>query len=155
MKTYMARASEITRKWYLIDATNLILGRLAVVAANYVRGKHKTYFTPSIDCGDNVVIVNAKKIKLTGNKYGDRLHYRHTGYPGGIKSRSYEDILEGKNPQEAVQLAIKRMIPNGPLGRRQLKKLYVYPGDEHPHEGQKPEILDLESMNKKNKREAL
>ena len=153
MKTYIARPSDIVRKWYLVDATDIVLGRLAVILANYVRGKHKSYFTPSIDCGDNVVVVNAKKIKLTGNKYKGHLHYRHTGYPGGIKSRSYEDVLEGKIPQEVVQLAVKRMVPKGPLGRQQLKKLYVYPGEKHPHDGQNPEILDLASMNKKNKRE--
>lgn len=153
MKTHVARPSEVIRKWYLIDATNLVLGRLAVILANYVRGKHKTYFTPNIDCGDNVVVVNAEKIKLTGKKATDHLHYWHTGYPGGIKSKSYVDILEGKNPQEAIQLAVKRMVPKGPLGRQQLKKLYVYSGDKHPHDAQKPETLDLGAVNRKNKRD--
>ena len=153
MKTYVASPSDISRKWYLIDATDVVLGRLAVVIASYVRGKHKAYFTPSIDCGDNVVIVNAEKIALTGNKYKNHLHYHHTGYPGGIKSKSYEDILEGKRPQQAIELAVKRMVPKGPLGREQLKKMHVYVGGTHPHEAQKPEILDLQIMNKKNKRE--
>ena len=153
MKTYVASPSDISRKWYLIDATDVVLGRLAVVIASYVRGKHKAYFTPSIDCGDNVVIVNAEKIALTGNKYKNQLHYHHTGYPGGIKSKSYEDILEGKRPQQAIELAVKRMVPKGPLGREQLKKMHVYVGETHPHEAQKPEILDLQIMNKKNKRE--
>ena len=153
MKTYSVRPSDIVKKWYLVDATDLILGRLAVVLANYVRGKHKVYFTPNIDCGDHVVVVNAEKIKLTGNKLNNHMHYWHTGYPGGIKSRSYAQILEGKNPQEAIQLAVKRMVPKGSLGKEQLKKLYVYSGDKHPHDAQKPEPIDLKTMNKKNKRD--
>ena len=153
MKTYSVRPSDIVKKWYLVDATDLILGRLAVVLANYVRGKHKVYFTPNIDCGDHVVVVNAEKIKLTGNKLNNHMHYWHTGYPGGIKSRSYAQILEGKNPQEAIQLAVKRMVPKGSLGKEQLKKLYVYSGDKHPHDAQKPEPINLKTMNKKNKRD--
>jgi len=153
MKTYSVRPSDIVKKWYLVDATDLILGRLAVVLANYVRGKHKVYFTPNIDCGDHVVVVNAEKIKLTGNKLNNHMHYWHTGYPGGIKSKSYAQILDGKNPQEAIQLAVKRMVPKGPLGKQQLKKLYVYSGDKHPHDAQKPEPIDLKTMNKKNKRD--
>ena len=153
MKTYSVRPSDIVKKWYLVDATDLVLGRLAVVLANYVRGKHKVYFTPNIDCGDHVVVVNAEKIKLTGNKLNNHMHYWHTGYPGGIKSKSYAQILEGKNPQEVIQLAVKRMVPKGPLGKQQLKKLYVYSGDKHPHDAQKPEPIDLKIMNKKNKRD--
>ncbi|PPR30144.1 MAG: 50S ribosomal protein L13 [Alphaproteobacteria bacterium MarineAlpha9_Bin2] len=153
MKTYVARPSEVVRKWYLVDATNLVLGRLAVILANYVRGKHKAIFTPNIDCGDNVVVVNAEKIKITGNKLNDHLHYWHTGYPGGIKSRSYSDTLEGKNPHKVIQLAVKRMVPKGPLGKQQLTKLHVYSGDKHPHEAQNPELIDLGIMNRKNKRD--
>ena len=153
MKTYSVRPADIVKKWYLVDATDLVLGRLAVVLATYVRGKHKVYFTPNIDCGDHVVVVNAEKIKLTGNKLNNHMHYWHTGYPGGIKSKSYAQILEGKNPQEAIQLAVKRMVPKGPLGKQQLKKLYVYSGDKHPHDAQKPEPIDLKTMNKKNKRD--
>ena len=153
MKTYSVKPSDIVKKWYLVDATDLVLGRLAVVLANYIRGKHKVYFTPNIDCGDHVVVVNAEKIKLTGNKLNNHMHYWHTGYPGGIKSKSYAQILEGKNPQEAIQLAVKRMVPKGPLGKQQLKKLYVYSGDKHPHDAQKPEPIDLIAMNKKNKRD--
>jgi len=153
MKTYSVRPSDIVKKWYLVDATDLVLGRLAVVLANYVRGKHKVYFTPNIDCGDHVVVVNAEKIKLTGNKLNNHMHYWHTGYPGGIKSRSYAQILEGKNPQEAIQLAVKRMVPKGSLGKEQLKKLYVYSGDKHPHDAQKPDPIDLKTMNRKNKRD--
>ena len=153
MKTYSVRPSDIVKKWYLVDATDLVLGRLAVVLANYVRGKHKVYFTPNIDCGDHVVVVNAEKIKLTGNKLNNHMHYWHTGYPGGIKSRSYAQILEGKNPQEAIQLAVKRMVPKGSLGKEQLKKLYVYSGDKHPHDAQKPDSIDLKTMNRKNKRD--
>ena len=153
MKTYSVKPSDIVKKWYLVDATDLVLGRLAVVLANYVRGKHKVYFTPNIDCGDHVVVVNAEKIKLTGNKLNNHMHYWHTGYPGGIKSRSYAQILEGKNPQEAIQLAVKRMVPKGSLGKEQLKKLYVYSGDKHPHDAQKPDPIDLKTMNRKNKRD--
>ena len=153
MKTYSVKPSDIVKKWYLVDATDLVLGRLAVVLANYIRGKHKVYFTPNIDCGDHVVVVNAEKIKLTGNKLNNHMHYWHTGYPGGIKSRSYAQILEGKNPQEAIQLAVKRMVPKGPLGKEQLRKLYVYSGDKHPHDAQKPDPIDLKTMNRKNKRD--
>ena len=153
MKTYSVKPSDIVKKWYLVDATDLVLGRLAVVLANYIRGKHKVYFTPNIDCGDHVVVVNAEKIKLTGNKLNNHMHYWHTGYPGGIKSRSYAQILEGKNPQEAIQLAVKRMVPKGSLGKEQLKKLYVYSGDKHPHDAQKPDPIDLKTMNRKNKRD--
>jgi large subunit ribosomal protein L13 len=153
MKTYVARPSEINRKWLLIDAENLVLGRLSVILANYVRGKHKPCFTPSTDCGDNVVVINAEKVLLTGKKSDGKIHYWHTGYPGGIKSETYGEILKGKKPQKAIQLAVKRMVPKGPLGKEQLKKLYIYNGEEHPHTAQKPELVDISVMNKKNKRD--
>ena len=153
MKTYIARPSDITRKWFLVDAKDLVLGRLSVVLANYVRGKHKATYTPSIDCGDNIVVINAEKVVLTGNKMDNKVHYWHTGYPGGIKSRSYKDIIDGKTPEKAIKLAVKRMIPKGPLGREQIKKLHVYIGENHPHAAQNPELLNIEAMNKKNKRE--
>ena len=129
MKTYMARPSDINKKWFLVDAKDLVLGRLSVVLANYVRGKHKANYTPSIDCGDNIVVINAEKVVLTGKKIDDKIHYWHTGYPGGIKSRSYNEIIEGKNPEKAIKLAVKRMIPKGPLGRQQIKKLHIYTGE--------------------------
>ena len=153
MKTYVARPSDIDRKWLLIDAENLVLGRLSVIIANYVRGKHKPSFTPSMDCGDNVVVINAEKVLLTGKKSDNKIHYWHTGYPGGIKSETYGQILESKKPQKALELAVKRMIPKGPLGREQLKKLHIYAGDTHPHDAQKPKPVDISVMNSKNKRD--
>ena len=154
MKTYVARPSDIDRKWLLIDAEDLVLGRLSVILATYVRGKHKPSFTPSMDCGDNVVVINAEKVLLTGKKSDKKIHYWHTGYPGGIKSETYGQILESKKPEKAIELAVKRMIPKGPLGREQLKKLHIYTGDIHPHEAQKPELVDLSVMNNKNKRDS-
>ncbi|MEE8187585.1 MAG: 50S ribosomal protein L13 [Kiloniellales bacterium] len=154
MKTYMARPADIEKKWLLVDAEGVVLGRLASQVANILRGKHKTTYTPHMDCGDNVVIINAGKIKLTGKKLTDKVYYRHTGYPGGIKERRAGEILEGKHPERVVLKAIERMVPDGPLGRRQLKNLRVYPGAEHPHEAQQPEVLDIAGRNPKNKRSA-
>jgi large subunit ribosomal protein L13 len=154
MTTYSAKPSEVEAKWFLIDAEGLVLGRLAVIVANRLRGKHKTTFTPHIDCGDNIVIVNAEKVRLTGKKRSDKIYYRHTGYPGGIKSRTAGQILDGKKPEEVVIKAVTRMVPRGPLGRQQLKKLKVYAGAEHPHEAQAPETLDVAALNPKNKRSA-
>ncbi len=154
MTTYSAKPSEVEAKWFLIDAEGLVLGRLAVIVANRLRGKHKTTFTPHIDCGDNIVVVNAEKVRLTGKKRSDKIYYRHTGYPGGIKSRTAAQILDGKHPEEVVIKAVTRMVPKGPLGRRQLKKLKVYAGAEHPHEAQVPETLDVAAFNPKNKRSA-
>ena len=154
MTTYSAKPSEVEAKWFLIDAEGLVLGRLAVIVANRLRGKHKTTFTPHIDCGDNIVIVNAEKVRLTGKKRSDKIYYRHTGYPGGIKSRTAGQILDGKKPEDVVIKAVTRMVPKGPLGRQQLKKLKVYAGAEHPHEAQAPEALDVAALNPKNKRSA-
>ncbi len=154
MTTYSAKPSEVEAKWYLIDAEGLVLGRLAVIVANRLRGKHKPTFTPHIDCGDNIVVVNAEKVRLTGKKRSDKIYYRHTGYPGGIKSRTAGQILDGKHPEEVVIKAVTRMVPKGPLGRQQLKKLKVYTGAEHPHEAQAPETLDVAALNPKNKRSA-
>ncbi len=154
MTTYSAKPSEVEAKWVLINAEGLVLGRLAVIVANRLRGKHKPIFTPHIDCGDNVVIVNAQKVRLTGKKRSDKIYYRHTGYPGGIKSRTAAQILDGKHPEEVVIKAVTRMVPKGPLGRQQLKKLKVYTGAEHPHEAQAPETLDVAALNPKNKRSA-
>jgi large subunit ribosomal protein L13 len=152
MKTYSAKPSEVERKWYLIDADGVVLGRLAATVATILRGKHKTMYTPHIDTGDHVVIINADKVRLTGRKITQKRFYWHTGYPGGIKSKTMEQILGGKHPQRVVEKAVERMVPKGPLGRAQLRKLRVYAGGEHPHEAQQPEILDLAERNPKNKR---
>ncbi len=154
MKTFSARPADIDKKWILVDAEGIVLGRMASQIALILRGKHKPSYTPHMDCGDNVVVINAGKVKLTGKKLSDKIYYRHTGYPGGIKERRAGQILEGKHPERVVQKAIERMIPGGPLGRRQLKNLRVYAGAEHPHEAQNPEVLDLAARNPKNKRSA-
>ena len=154
MKTYSAKASEIEKKWVLIDAEGVVLGRLASRVANILRGKTKTTYTPHMDCGDNVIIINAGKVHLTGKKLSDKVYYWHTGYPGGIKERTAGKILDGDHPERVVTKAIERMIPRGPLGRQQMKNLRVYAGAEHGHEAQKPEVLDLASWNPKNKRGA-
>jgi large subunit ribosomal protein L13 len=154
MKTFSARPSDITRKWYLIDAEGVVLGRLAVIVADLLRGKNKTIYTPHMDTGDHVIVINADKVHLTGNKRADKRYYWHTGYPGGIKSRTAEQILDGKFPERVVEKAIERMVPKGPLGRAQLKKLKVYSGSAHPHEAQQPETLDLAALSPKNKRSA-
>ena len=152
MKTFSARPADIDKKWILVDADGVVLGRMASQIALILRGKHKPSYTPHMDCGDNVVVINAGKVKLTGKKLSDKIYYRHTGYPGGIKERRAGEILEGKHPERVVQKAIERMIPGGPLGRRQLKNLRVYAGAEHPHEAQNPEALDIAARNPKNKR---
>jgi len=152
MKTYSAKASEVERKWLVVDAEDVILGRLATVVATRLRGKHKPMFTPHVDCGDHIIVINAEKVKLTGRKWDDDIFYWHTGYPGGIKGRSKGQILSGRHPERVIQKAVERMIPRGPLGRDVLRKLRVYAGSEHPHQAQSPEILDIASMNPKNKR---
>ncbi len=154
MKTYSIKPAEVQKKWYLVDAQDLVLGRLAVILANMLRGKHKPSFTPHVDCGDNVVVINAEKIALTGKKLSDKIYYRHTGYPGGIKSRSAGQILEGKKPEEVIVKAVQRMLPRNKLARTQIGNLKVYAGEEHPHVAQQPESLDVAAMNSKNKRSA-
>ena len=154
MKTYSAKPSEIERNWYVIDADGVVLGRMAAIIAARLRGKHKTTYTPHMDCGDNIIVINAEKVKLTGNKRTDKTYYWHTGYPGGIKSRTAGAILEGKQPERVVEKAVERMVSRNPLGRRQMKKLHVYAGDKHPHESQQPKVLDVAAMNSKNKRSA-
>jgi large subunit ribosomal protein L13 len=150
MQTYSAKASEINKKWVLIDAEGLVVGRLAAIIATRLRGKHKPSFTPHMDCGDNVIVVNAEKILLTGNKLKDKTYHWHTGYIGGIKDRTAEKVLSGKTPTKVVEKAVERMLPRGPLGRQQLSNLRVYAGPEHPHEAQQPETLDVASLNPKN-----
>jgi large subunit ribosomal protein L13 len=152
MKTYSMKASEVDKQWYIIDATDLVLGRLASIIANYLRGKHKPAFTPHMDCGDHIVVVNAEKIRLTGNKLKDKKFYWHTGHPGGIKERTMDQLLSGKYPERVLIKAVERMITRGPLGRKQMGHLKVYAGTEHPHEAQNPKTLDIASMNPKNKR---
>ncbi len=151
-KTYSAKPSEINKKWIIVDAQDVVLGRLASIVALRLRGKHKPSFTPHMDCGDNVIVINAEKIHLTGNKRKNDIFYWHTGYPGGIKQRSKGQILNGKHPQRVVEKAVERMLPKGPLGRQVYSNLRVYAGSEHPHTAQSPEILDVAGMNEKNKR---
>ena len=143
MRTYSAKPSEIEKKWWIIDAEGLVLGRLATIVAMYLRGKHKPTFTPHMDCGDNIIIVNAEKVRLTGSKRTAKTYYWHTGYPGGIKSRTADKILDGDHPERVIQKAVQRMITRGPLGRVQMGNLKVYGGSEHPHEAQQPETLDV------------
>ncbi|MEH6403175.1 MAG: 50S ribosomal protein L13 [Sneathiella sp.] len=154
MKTYSAKPSEVEKKWLVIDAEGLVLGRLASIIANRLRGKHKPMFTPHIDCGDHVVVINAKKIALTGKKLTDKKFYWHTGHPGGIKERTMEKILGSAHPERVLEKAVQRMIPKGPMGRVQFGNLRVYPGAEHPHTAQNPIVLDVASMNSKNTRGA-
>jgi large subunit ribosomal protein L13 len=137
MKTYMAKETDIDQKWYLIDAKDMVLGRLASKCASILRGKHKPEYTPHVDCGDFIVIVNADKIKVTGNKKTDKLYHRHTGYPGGLKSPSFEEVME-KKPAEPLRLAVKGMLPKGPLGRKMATKLKLFVGSEHKHAAQQP-----------------
>lgn len=150
MRTFSATPNDIERKWWIVDAEGLVLGRLAAEVAKILRGKHKAYFTPSMDCGDHVVIINADKVVLTGNKLESKKYFWHTGYPGGIKERTAKKVIAGKFPERVVEKAIERMISRNPLGRQQMSKLHVYTGAEHPHEGQKPAKLDIAKQNKKN-----
>ena len=152
MKTFSLKPADVQKKWLLVDAEDVVLGRLASVVAMRLRGKHKPSFTPHVDCGDSVIVVNADKVHLTGAKRADKTYYWHTGYPGGIKSRTAGQVLDGKHPQRVVEKAIERMLPKTKLGRQMLRNLRVYAGAEHPHAGQEPEVLDLAAMNPKNKR---
>ncbi len=152
MKTYSAKPSDVKRDWFVIDAQDLVLGRLASIIAMRLRGKHKPMYTPHIDCGDNIIVVNAEKVHLTGNKRTDEKFYWHTGYPGGIKERTMEQLLDGAHPERVILKAVERMITRSPLGRQQMRKLHVYAGPDHPHESQKPQVLDIAAMNPKNKR---
>jgi large subunit ribosomal protein L13 len=152
MKTYTAKPAEIEKKWVIIDAEGVVLGRLASIVAMRLRGKHKATFTPHMDMGDNVIIINADKVQMTGKKRDDKTYYWHTNHPGGIKSRTARQILEGAHPERVVMKAVERMISRNRLGRAQMANLRVYAGAEHPHEAQQPEVLDVKSMNKKNTR---
>ncbi|MEL6258735.1 MAG: 50S ribosomal protein L13 [Pseudomonadota bacterium] len=155
MKTYSAKPAEVENNWVVIDAEGAVPGRLASYIAKRLRGKHRADFTPHIDCGDHVVVINAEKIAFTGNKYDQKRYYRHTGHPGGIKETSPKRLLEGRFPERAMMLAVKRMLPKeSPLARRQFSKLRVYAGSDHPHEAQQPEVVDFKAMNSKNTRAA-
>ena len=149
--TRSIKPAEVEKKWHLIDAEGLVVGRLAVIVANLLRGKHKPSFTPHVDCGDHVVVINADKMRFTGNKLQDKHYYKHTGYAGGIKGVTADKILDGRFPERILEKAIERMIPRGPLGRQQMRNLRIFKGSEHPHAAQNPEVLDIASMNRKNK----
>ena len=150
-QTRSIKPAEVDKKWHLIDADGLVVGRLAVIVANLLRGKHKPSFTPHVDCGDHVVVINADKVRFTGNKLQDKRYYKHTGHPGGIKEISPAKVLEGRFPERVLEKAVERMIPRGPLGRAQMRALHLYAGPEHPHAGTQPQPLDVASMNRKNK----
>jgi large subunit ribosomal protein L13 len=154
MSTFVAKPAEIQKKWVMIDAKGLIVGRLATIVAMRLRGKHLPIFTPHVDCGDNVIIINAEKVVFTGKKRENKVYRHHTGYIGGIKERTARSIFEGKFPQRIVEKAVQRMLPQGPLGRRQLGNLGVYAGPDHPHVAQNPELIDVGAMNRKNTRGA-
>ena len=154
MKTFTATPADIVKKWILVDAEGVVLGRLAAEVAKILRGKHKPTFTPHMDMGDNVIIVNADKVQMTGKKREDKLYYWHTGYPGGIKHRTARQILEGAHPERVVEKAVERMISRNRLGRQQMSNLRVYAGAAHPHEAQQPTVVDVKSMNPKNTRSA-
>tara|TARA_B100001964_G_C14093765_1_gene536037 strand:- start:14 stop:481 length:468 start_codon:yes stop_codon:yes gene_type:complete len=154
MNTYSAKPTEIERNWCVIDAEGLVLGRMASIISMRLRGKHKPTFTPHMDCGDHIIVINADKVQLTGRKRTDKVYYRHTGYPGGIKSVTAGKVLEGEHPERVVIKAVERMVSRNPLGRQQMRKLHVYAGADHPHEAQNPEVLDVAAMNPKNTRSA-
>ncbi len=149
--TVSANAATVDKKWVLIDADGLVVGRVASIVANILRGKHKPSYTPHVDCGDHVVIVNAEKVRFTGNKMKDKTYYKHTGYAGGIKETTPDKVLSGRFPERVLEKAVERMVPRGPLGRQQMRNLRVYAGDQHPHGAQTPQILDVAAMNRKNK----
>lgn len=153
MKTFTAKPADVEKKWVVIDAEGAIVGRLAAYIATRLRGKHRPEFTPHVDTGDHVIVINADKVVFTGRKYQDKRYYRHTGHPGGIKETSPRKLLEGRFPERVVEMAVKRMLPKeSPLARSQFSKLRVYAGAEHPHEAQNPEVIDFKSMNTKNAR---
>jgi large subunit ribosomal protein L13 len=152
MKTYSAKPLDIEKKWVLIDAEGVVLGRLASIIASRLRGKHIPTFTPHMDMGDNIVVINAEKVQLTGSKRTDKTYYWHTGHPGGIKSRTAEELLDGQFPERVLTKAVKRMLPGGPLSRKQMTNLRIFSGTEHPHEAQNPNVIDVKTLNKKNTR---
>ena len=152
MKTFSLRKEDVKKDWFIVDAQDVVLGRLAAIIATRIRGKHKPTYTPHVDCGDHIIVINADKVRITGKKREDKVYYRHTGYPGGIKSATAGEILSGKFPDRVLKKAVERMLPKGPLGRQVFTNLRVYTGSEHPHVAQNPQVLDVASMNDKNKR---
>ena len=150
MKTFSLKQKDIKKQWFLIDAKGVVLGRLASYVSKILRGKHKTTFTPHLDCGDNVIVINAEKIKLKGKKLKDKIYYRHTGYPGGIKSSVAGEILEGENPERVFKMAVKRMLINNALSKKQLGNLKIFVGENHTLEAQKPEVIKFGELNRKN-----
>ncbi len=150
--TISLKPAEVSKAWTVIDADGLVLGRLAAIIAQRLRGKHKPQFTPHVDCGDNIVVINAEKVRVTGNKADQSVFYYHTGFPGGIKGRTIRSRLEGAHPERVIEKAVERMITRGPLQRKQMKHLHIYAGATHPHDGQQPKPLDVAAMNAKNKR---
>ena len=152
MKTFTAKPSNIEKKWFVVDASGVVLGRLASILALRLRGKHKPSFTPHMDTGDNIIVINADKVKITGKKATQNVFYWHTGHPGGIKGRSQQELLDGRFPNRVIENAVRRMLPKGPLGKTVMKNLRVFKGTEHPHAAQNPEVLDVAGMNAKNKR---
>jgi large subunit ribosomal protein L13 len=152
MQTYVAKPGEVEKKWVLIDGSGLVVGRLATLVAMRLKGKHKATYTPHVDTGDNVVVINAEKVVFTGKKTDDKIYYSHSGYPGGIKKRTPRRIFESRHPERVLELAIGRMLARGPLQRKLMRNLKVYKGAVHPHEAQKPELLDVKSLNRKNVR---
>ena len=152
MKTYVAKPGDLEKKWVLIDGANLVVGRLATIIATHLKGKHRAIYTPHVDCGDNVIVINADKVVFTGNKFQDKVYYRHTGYPGGIKETNPRRIMEGKHPERVVEKAVERMLSRGPLQRQLMRNLRIYKGGEHPHQAQGPVPLDIAKMNRKNVR---
>jgi large subunit ribosomal protein L13 len=149
--TRSIKPAEVEKKWHLIDAEGLVVGRLAVIIANHLRGKLKPSFTPHVDCGDHVVVVNVEKVAFTGKKRDDKIYYKHTGYAGGLKEVTADKVLDGRFPERVLEKAVERMIPRGPLGRQQMRALHLYAGAEHPHAGTQPVALDVASLNRKNK----
>ena len=152
MKTYSAKAGEVDKKWIVIDANGLVVGRLAALIALRLKGKHRPLYTPHVDCGDNIVVINAEKVVFTGKKYEDKRYYRHTGYPGGIKETTPRRLIEGKFPERVIEKAVERMLERGPLMRKIMRNLKVYKGATHPHAAQNPQPLDVAKLNRKNVR---
>lgn len=149
--TKSIKPADVEKKWHIIDADGLVVGRVAVIIANILRGKHKPSYTPHVDCGDHVIVINAGKVVLTGNKRDKKVYYKHTGYIGGIKEVTAAKVLDGRFPERVLEKAVERMVPRGPLGRQQMRNLHLFTGTEHPHAGQQPEALDVASLNRKNK----
>lgn len=152
MKTFSLRKEDVNKEWFVVDAQDVVLGRLAAIIATRIRGKHKPTYTPHVDCGDHIIVINADKVRMTGKKTDDKVYYRHTGYPGGIKSATAGEVLRGKFPERVLKKAVERMLPKGPLGRQVFTNLRVYTGSDHPHVAQNPQVLDVAAMNDKNKR---